>query len=158
MRTLKFGGRFAHHLRRSRRASTGRWHLDEMVVKIGRRGMYLWRAVDDEGEGEVLDMQVQKRRNKAAALRVFGKLLKKPAHPLRGRRDRQARLLSRGGQGPGAGGATPAWRDAGEQSGGRPHLPIRRRERKQQSSRSPRPRGFSPPTPPSTMSSTSSAV
>jgi transposase-like protein len=37
-----------------------------MVVKIGGRRMYLWRAVDDEGE--VLDVLVQKRRNKAAAL------------------------------------------------------------------------------------------
>lgn len=37
-----------------------------MVVKIGGRRMWLWRAVDDEGE--VLDMLVQKRRNKDAAL------------------------------------------------------------------------------------------
>ena len=33
-----------------------RWHLDEMVVKINGRRMWLWRAVDDEGE--VLDMLV----------------------------------------------------------------------------------------------------
>ena len=37
-----------------------------MVVRIGGRRMYLWRAVDDEGV--VLDMQVQRRRNTAAAL------------------------------------------------------------------------------------------
>jgi len=36
-----------------------------MVVKIRGRPMYLWRAVDDEGE--VLDMLVQRRRNKHAA-------------------------------------------------------------------------------------------
>ena len=36
--------------------------------------MWLWRAVDDEGE--VLDMLVQKRRNTAAALRLLRKLLK----------------------------------------------------------------------------------
>ena len=36
--------------------------------------MYLWRAVDDEGE--VLDVLVQKRRNKAAALKLLRKLLK----------------------------------------------------------------------------------
>ena len=41
------------------------WHLDEMVVKINGRRMWLWRAVDDEGE--VLDMLVQKRRNAHAA-------------------------------------------------------------------------------------------
>ena len=52
--TMKFGQLFAQNLRRRRSAPTGRWHLDEMVVKR------LWRAVDDEGE--VLDMLVQKRR------------------------------------------------------------------------------------------------
>jgi hypothetical protein len=36
--------------------------------------MWLWRAVDDEGE--VLDMLVQKRRNTTAALRLLRKLLK----------------------------------------------------------------------------------
>jgi putative transposase len=72
--TLKFGRQFADNLRRSRPRPTGRWHLDEMVVKIGGRRMYLWRAVDDEGE--VLDVLVQKRRNKAAALKLLRKLLK----------------------------------------------------------------------------------
>ena len=62
--TRKFGQLFGQNLRRSRSKPTGRWHLDEMVVKIGGRRMYLWRAVDDEGE--VLDVLVQKRRNKAA--------------------------------------------------------------------------------------------
>ena len=38
--------------------------------------MYLWRAVDDEGE--VLDVLVQARRNKDAALRLMRKLLKNP--------------------------------------------------------------------------------
>ena len=47
--TLKFGGLFAQNLRRSRPTPTGRWHLDEMVVKISGQRMYLWRAVDDEG-------------------------------------------------------------------------------------------------------------
>jgi putative transposase len=48
--------------------------LDEMVCKIGGRRMWLWRAVDDEGE--VLDVLVQKRRNKHAALKLFRKLLR----------------------------------------------------------------------------------
>lgn len=67
--TLKFGGLFAQNLRRSRPAPTGRWHLDDMVVKIGGRRMYVWRAVDDEGE--VLDVLGQTRRNKAAALNLL---------------------------------------------------------------------------------------
>ncbi len=50
-----------------------------MAVRIGG-GMFLWRAVDDEGE--VLDMLAQKRWNMAAALRLLRKLLKnKVVHP-----------------------------------------------------------------------------
>src|ERR1019366_1759885 len=70
----KFGPLIAANLRRRRSPPTGRWHLDEMVVRIGGQRMYLWRAVDDEGE--VLDVLVQKRRNKAAALKLLRKLLK----------------------------------------------------------------------------------
>ena len=72
---LKFGSRIARRLRRSRPRPTDRWHLDEMVVRIAGRQMYLWRAVDHEGE--VLDMLVQRRRDKRAAVRLMRKLLKK---------------------------------------------------------------------------------
>jgi len=46
-----------------------------MVVRIAGKRMYLWRAADHEGE--VLDMLVQRRRDKRAALRLMRKLLKK---------------------------------------------------------------------------------
>src|SRR5579864_3230574 len=72
--TLKFGRLFARNLRRSRPKPTGRWYLDETVVKISGKRMWLWRAVDDEGE--VLDVLVQKRRNTKAAMRLFRKLLR----------------------------------------------------------------------------------
>ena len=51
------------------------WHLDEVYLKIDGRMVYLWRAVD--AEGEVLDVLVQARRNKCAALKLMRKLLKK---------------------------------------------------------------------------------
>jgi transposase-like protein len=51
-----------------------RWHLDEFFVSINGKRMYLWRAVDCEGE--VLDVLVQSRRNKQAALKLMRKLLK----------------------------------------------------------------------------------
>ena len=60
--------------KKRRRLPTGRWHLDEVVCKIGGKRMYLWRAVDDEGE--VLDVLVQKRCNRAAALKLLKRLLK----------------------------------------------------------------------------------
>ncbi len=72
---LKFGPGFARRLRRSRPRPSDRWHLDEMVVRIAGKRMYLWRAVDHEGE--VLDMLVQRRRDKRAALRLIRKLLRK---------------------------------------------------------------------------------
>jgi putative transposase len=82
---IKFGPLIAANLRRRRSAPTGRWRLDEMVVRIGGGRMYLWRAVDDEGE--VLDVLVQKRRNKHAALKLPRKLLKNQGvHPGRSRR------------------------------------------------------------------------
>ena len=77
---IKFGPLIAANLRRNRPSPTGRWHLDEVVVKIGGRRMYLWRAVDDEGE--VLDVLVQKRRNKQAALKLLRRLLRNTGvHP-----------------------------------------------------------------------------
>jgi len=62
----------ARRLRRCRPQPSNRWHLDEMVVRIAGDRMFLWRAVDHEGE--VLDMLVQPRR---AALRLMRELLKK---------------------------------------------------------------------------------
>jgi putative transposase len=45
-----------------------------MVVRIRGEQMYLWRAVDQEGE--VLDMLVQRRRDRRAAAKLMRKLLK----------------------------------------------------------------------------------
>lgn len=72
--TRKFGKAFAYKIRVTRAKPTDRWHMDEMVVKIDGKRMWLWRAVDDEGE--VLNMLVQKRRNTEAALRLLRKLMK----------------------------------------------------------------------------------
>jgi putative transposase len=51
------------------------WHLDEIYLTIDGRLDYLSRAVDSEGE--VLDVLVQTKRNKIAALKLMRKLLKK---------------------------------------------------------------------------------
>jgi transposase-like protein len=47
---LKFGPIIARRLRCGRPRPSNRWHLDEMVVRIAGKHMYLWRAVDHEGE------------------------------------------------------------------------------------------------------------
>jgi transposase-like protein len=49
-RVTKCGPLFARELRKRRQRPTGRWHLDEMIVKIAGKRHWLWREVDDEGE------------------------------------------------------------------------------------------------------------
>ena len=70
-----FGPMIAADLRKRRLKPHTTWHLDEVYLKIDGRMVYLWRAVD--AEGEVLDVLIQSKRNKHAALKLMRKLLKK---------------------------------------------------------------------------------
>src|SRR5437899_8683447 len=70
----KFGQQYATQLRRRRPRPGDKWHLDEVFLTIKGEHHYLWRAVDQEGN--VLDILVQRRRNKQAAKKFFRKLLK----------------------------------------------------------------------------------
>src|ERR1700724_4835376 len=63
---LKFGPIIAKNLRAIRLKPHSRWHLDEMVVSIAGRQMYVWRAVDSEGE--VLEILLTPNRDKARGL------------------------------------------------------------------------------------------
>ena len=57
----------------------GRWHLDEVFVRINGETHYLWRAVDHEGE--VLEVFVTKRRDRRAALRFLKRAMKRYGQP-----------------------------------------------------------------------------
>ena len=70
-----FGPMIASDLRKRRPRPHSTWHLDEVYLKIDGRMVYLWRAVD--AEGEILDVMVQAKRDKHAALKLMRKLLKK---------------------------------------------------------------------------------
>src|SRR5712664_3438009 len=70
----KFGQTYANDLRRKSARPGDRWHLDEVFLKINGRMHYLWRAVDQDGD--VLDILVQRRRDKKAAKKFLRKLLK----------------------------------------------------------------------------------
>ncbi len=130
----RFGPAIARGLRARRPGSNGRWHLDEVSVSVGGRRMYLWRAVD--GEGEILDVLLQPRRDKAAALRLMRKLLR--------RQGRAPDALVTDGLGSyaaaarelGLAAAHVQARSANNRAEGS-HVPIRRRERKMQGFRSP---------------------
>src|ERR671924_2211576 len=70
----KFGQAYANQLRRRRPRPGDTWHLDEVFLTIHGERHYLWRAVDQDGH--ILDILVQRRRNKKAAKKFFRKLLK----------------------------------------------------------------------------------
>jgi transposase-like protein len=72
--SVEFGLAYGRKLRRAHPRADVRWHLDEVFVTINGKSVCLWRAVDCEGE--VLDVLVQSRRNKRAALELMQKLLK----------------------------------------------------------------------------------
>jgi transposase-like protein len=101
---------------------------------IAGRRFWLWRAVDDEGE--VLDLLVQRRRDKTAAVKLVRKLLKKHGFAadvlvtdqLRSyaAAKSELRLRARHEQG-------LRRNNRAENS----HLPVRRRERKMQRFKSP---------------------
>src|SRR6202453_1501268 len=68
-----FGPRFAAELRKRRPRPHASWHFDEMYLKIAGRMVYLWRAVD--AEGEVVEVLVQSIGHKPAAVKLMRKLL-----------------------------------------------------------------------------------
>jgi putative transposase len=65
----KFGAAFAHGLRRRRARPGDKWHLDEVLLKIGGKRHWLWRTVDQNGV--VLDILLQQRRDQNAAERFL---------------------------------------------------------------------------------------
>ena len=151
-----FGPIIAADLRKRRLKAHTTWHLDEVYLKIDGRMLYLWRAVD--AEGEVLDVLVQSKRNKHAALKLMRKLLRKYAFVPERLVTDDLRSYS------------AAVRDLGierQHERGRwknnraenSHQPTRRRERKMQRFKSAvRPRNSCQRMPPSTISSTSNVI
>ncbi len=127
----RFGPLFAADIRRQRVSRMRdfphhwRWHLDEMYVKLNGEMVYLWRAVDHEGE--VLESYVTRTRDKPAALRFMKKALKRHGSPKSittdGLRSYRAALTELG---------CDEKQEVGRWANNRvenSHLPFRRRER-----------------------------
>ncbi len=70
----KFGPDYARKLKKRQGRLGDTWHIDEVFVTIQGQRQYLWRAVDQDGD--TIDILVQRRRNKQAAVRFFRRLLK----------------------------------------------------------------------------------
>lgn len=119
----------AGNLRRLRPKPSPCWHLDEKVIRVSGKLLYLWRAVDDEGE--VLEVLVQRRRDKAAARKLTRKLLKK--HGFAPTQLTTDKLWSYGAAFRELG--LTAHHEQGRRTNSRAevsHQPVRRRERKTQ--------------------------
>jgi len=65
----KFGPGYVRRLRRKRPSQNDIWHLDEVIISIGGKKHWLWRAVNQDGY--VLDEIVETRRNTKAARRLL---------------------------------------------------------------------------------------
>ena len=76
---LKFARHFKDVIQKRERKPSDKWHLDEMAIKMNGKPYVLWRAVDSEGFE--LDIFLQKRRDKKAAIRFLSRLLKSYPEP-----------------------------------------------------------------------------
>jgi putative transposase len=70
---IKFGSKYARRLKRRHQGYGDTFYIDEVFVKINGKQLYLWRAVDQDGE--VVDVYLQANRNGAAAKRFFRRLI-----------------------------------------------------------------------------------
>ncbi len=70
---MKFANHFRDVIKTRERKPSDKWHLDEMCIKVKGDSFILWRAVDSDGYE--LDILLQKRRNKEAAIRFLSRLL-----------------------------------------------------------------------------------
>ena len=126
----RFGPLFASEISRKRvnrmrNVRHWRWHLDEMYVKLNGEMVYLWRAVDHEGE--ILESYVNRTRDKDAALTFIKKAPKRHGSPATivtdGLKSYRAAMTELG---------NGAKQEIGRHATNRvenSHLPFRRRER-----------------------------
>jgi transposase-like protein len=66
---------------RRKRAVSPRWHMDETYIKVRGRWMYLYRAIDSNGD--TVEFWFSERRNLTAAKRFLRKALKRHGRPER---------------------------------------------------------------------------
>ncbi|WP_434777997.1 IS6 family transposase [Neisseria sp. Ec49-e6-T10] len=76
---LKFSREFSRKLRVRHTGYGDQWFLDEVFCKINGQIVYLWRAVDQDGQ--TIDILVQKKRDSKAAKRFLQKLRKQGGQP-----------------------------------------------------------------------------
>ena len=78
---VRYSPELLEQFNRRKRAVTGRWHMDETYIKVRGCWMYLYRAVDSNGD--TVEFLFSERRNLTAAKRFLRKALKRHGRPER---------------------------------------------------------------------------
>jgi putative transposase len=78
---VRYAPELLKHFNLRKRPVTVRWHMDETYIKVRGRWMYLYRAIDSNGD--TVEFWFSERRNLAAAKRFLRKALKRHGRPER---------------------------------------------------------------------------
>jgi transposase-like protein len=79
--TVHYAPLLLEQFNRRKRPVSGKWHIDEIYIKVRGRWMYLYRAID--GSGDTIEFWFSERRNLTAAKRFLLKALKRHGRPER---------------------------------------------------------------------------
>jgi transposase-like protein len=79
--TVHYAPLLLEQFNRRKRAVSRKWHVDETYVKVRGRWMYLYRAIDSDGD--TIEFWFSERRNLTAAKRFLRMALKRHGRPER---------------------------------------------------------------------------
>ncbi len=79
--TVHYAPLLLEQFNRRKRTVTRRWHVDETYIKVRGRWVYLYRAIDSNGD--TVEFWFSERRNLTAAKRFLRKALKRHGRPER---------------------------------------------------------------------------
>jgi transposase-like protein len=78
---VRYSPELLERFNRRKRSVSQKWHVDETYIKVRGRWMYLYRAIDSNGD--TVEFWFSERRNLAAAKRFFARALKRHGRPER---------------------------------------------------------------------------
>jgi transposase-like protein len=78
---VRYSSELLERFNRRKRAVTGKWHIDETYIKVRGRWMYLYRAIDSNGD--TVEFWFSQRRDLLAAKQFLRKALKRHGRPER---------------------------------------------------------------------------
>lgn len=78
---IRYSPELLERFNQRKRPVTGRWHIDETYIKVRGRWMYLYRAIDSNGD--TVEFCFSERRSLAAAKRFLRNALKRHGRPER---------------------------------------------------------------------------